>query len=159
MTHTRNSGRSFVRRTSPPLEQKVTFLAMTDIGDERPSEFAMELQHLLANVSIDDVLNVDVLMTCSACHRRSSRRSRQPRRKIPDCHPGSGQGLDSGIGCCKRPCADSFCRSGYRTSGCVIKRQQARGASTRIPTDRDDNNCRSVVPGEARRGVERDEAP
>ena len=40
-----------------PLEQKVdVFLAMKDIGDERPAEFAMELQRLLANASIDDVL-------------------------------------------------------------------------------------------------------
>ena len=39
------------------MEQKVdAFLALTDIGDERPDEFALEIQRLLSNASIDDVM-------------------------------------------------------------------------------------------------------
>ena len=41
----------------PPLEQKVdAFLAMTDICDERPAEFALELQCLVVDASIDNML-------------------------------------------------------------------------------------------------------
>ena len=39
-----------------PLEQKVdAFLAMADMGDERPAKFALELQCLTAKASMDDV--------------------------------------------------------------------------------------------------------
>ena len=44
------------RTYKPPLEQKVdAFPAMADIGDERPAEFALELQRLTAKASMDDV--------------------------------------------------------------------------------------------------------
>ena len=41
----------------PPLEAKLdAFLATNDAGDERPAEFGLELQRLLANASTDDLL-------------------------------------------------------------------------------------------------------
>ena len=41
----------------PPLEQKLdTFLALSDMGDERPAEFGLEIQRLISNASIDDVM-------------------------------------------------------------------------------------------------------
>ena len=41
----------------PSLEAKLdAFLATTDAGDERPAEFGLELQRLLANASTDDLL-------------------------------------------------------------------------------------------------------
>ena len=40
----------------PPVEQKIdAFLGLSDIGDERPSEFGLEIQRLTAKASMDDV--------------------------------------------------------------------------------------------------------
>ena len=40
----------------PPLEQKIdAFLGLTEIGDERPSEFGLEIQLLTAKSSLDDL--------------------------------------------------------------------------------------------------------
>ena len=39
------------------LEQKLdAFLASSDLGDERPAEYALELRRLLTNATLDDVL-------------------------------------------------------------------------------------------------------
>ena len=44
------------RAYEPPLEQKLdAFLASNSIGDERPSEFGMELTRLAGKATIDDV--------------------------------------------------------------------------------------------------------
>ena len=41
----------------PPLEQKLdSLLAIKDMGDEQPMEFAQELQCLSADATLDDVL-------------------------------------------------------------------------------------------------------
>ena len=41
----------------PPLEQKLdALLAVTDIGDERPREFGLDVQRLASDGSLDDVL-------------------------------------------------------------------------------------------------------
>ena len=41
----------------PPLEQKLdAMLALTDIGDERPKEFGLELKRLASDASRDDIL-------------------------------------------------------------------------------------------------------
>ena len=40
----------------PPLEQKLdALLSLTEIGDERPVEFGLEIQRLLANATTDDI--------------------------------------------------------------------------------------------------------
>ena len=45
------------RTYEPPLEQKIdTLLATKDMGDERPMEFTLKLQHLAADATMDDVL-------------------------------------------------------------------------------------------------------
>ena len=41
----------------PPLEQKLdALLSLTDIGDERPVEFGLEIQRLIAGATTDDVM-------------------------------------------------------------------------------------------------------
>ena len=45
------------RTYEPPLEQKIDdLLATKDMGDKRPMEFALELQRLAADATMDDVL-------------------------------------------------------------------------------------------------------
>ena len=45
------------RTYEPPLEQKIdTLLATKDMGDEKPIEFALELQRLAAEATVDDFL-------------------------------------------------------------------------------------------------------
>ena len=47
-----------------PLEQKIdALLGMTDIGDERPAEFGLELQRLASNALMDDMLK-QVFLRC-----------------------------------------------------------------------------------------------
>ena len=49
--------RKLCRTYEPALERKVdTLLAMKEMGDERPMEFALELQRLAADAMMDDVL-------------------------------------------------------------------------------------------------------
>ena len=49
--------RTLCKMFEPPLEAKLdTFLATNDAGDERPAEFGLELQRLLANATTDDLL-------------------------------------------------------------------------------------------------------
>ena len=43
------------RTYEPPVEQKIdALLALTNIGNERPLEFALELQRLASDASVDD---------------------------------------------------------------------------------------------------------
>ena len=45
------------KTSEPPLEQKLdTLLVINDAGDERPSEFGLELQRLLSGASAEDLL-------------------------------------------------------------------------------------------------------
>ena len=47
--------RQLCRTYEPPMEQKLnTLLAICDMGDERPMEFALELQRLAAEATVDD---------------------------------------------------------------------------------------------------------
>ena len=49
--------RKLCKSFEPPLEQKLdTLLAINDAGDERPSEFGLELQRLLSGASAEDLL-------------------------------------------------------------------------------------------------------
>ena len=48
----------------PPLEQKLdAFLGLSDIGDERPSEFGLEIQRLTAKASMDEMRKL-VFLRC-----------------------------------------------------------------------------------------------
>ena len=52
----------------PPLEQKIdALLAVTDMGDERPVEFGLELQHLALEASINDILK-QIFLRCLLQH-------------------------------------------------------------------------------------------
>ena len=75
----------------PPLEQKLdAFLALTDIGDERPVEFGMEIQRLMANATTD-YDETRFLALSARVYRHSDKQ--QPVRQIRVGHAGSRQGL------------------------------------------------------------------
>ena len=63
------------KRYKPTMEQKLDeLLASTDLGDDRPAEYTMELRCLLANAGTEDILKQIFLRslpkTIIRCHFR-----------------------------------------------------------------------------------------